>query len=112
MEPNLKELSKKINTLAWDIFFLEIKNASWFVIIDELHKVFAFFSNLYLLKYLSDQYSSRYIFLKLPTTSEIQITKMTPRKSVYIHRSRNYTGNNKQAVESLNLEAFVGVRYF
>lgn len=72
----------------------------------------AFSANLYLLKYLSDQYPSRCISFKLLTTAETQIVELTLRKTVYVHRSRNCIDNNKQATKSLNLEAFVGVRYF
>lgn len=114
-ESSLKELSKNQYLSVRLFFFLDIRtflNASRIVIIDELHVVLAFSANPYLLKYLSDQYSSRCLSFKLLTTVETQIIEITLRKTVYNQRSRNYIDSNKQATESLNLEAFVGVSYF
>lgn len=51
------------------------------------------------------------VSLKLPTSAEIQIIEINARKNTFIYRSRKYVDNNKQAAESLNLEAFFCVRY-
>lgn len=73
-----KELSKNQYCSVGYFFPAKIfQSASQFVIIDELHVVHVFSANLYLLKYLSDQYSSRCISFKSLTTAETQIIAIT-----------------------------------